>query len=39
MMYFEKWKYWLRRILGNQKKQCRSFCVSCEYYVNCKSDS
>lgn len=34
----EKWIYWLRRIVKKKWKDCKSFCVTCEYYQECKSD-
>ena len=38
MWKLEKWKYWILRISGKYKKQCRSFCVMCEYYNQCRVD-
>lgn len=38
MQKIEKWKYWIYKILGKKKKQCRCFCVTCEYYEMCKED-
>lgn len=34
----ERLFYWFRRILKHKWKQCKSFCVTCEYYDECKSD-
>ena len=34
----EKWIYWLRRIIKKKWKECKSFCITCEYYQECKSD-
>ena len=35
----ERFGYWIKRIIEGKWKQCRSFCVRCEYYYECMSDS
>lgn len=33
MQKIEKWTYWICKIFGKKKKQCRCFGVTCEYYT------
>lgn len=28
----ERFKHWIRKIIKEKWKQCRSFCVRCKYY-------
>lgn len=35
----ERFRYWIKRIMDGKWKQCRSFCVKCQYYYECVSDS
>ena len=34
----ERFRYWIKRIMDGKWRQCRSFCVRCEYFKECKSD-
>lgn len=34
----ERFVYWIRRIIKHKWKECRSFCGTCGYYRDCKSD-
>lgn len=38
MRKLEKWRYWIGKIFGKRKMQCRCFCVTCEYYEVCRED-
>lgn len=33
----EKFKYWIKDLFKN-KRNCRRFCVSCEFYDMCKAE-
>lgn len=35
----ERFVYWIRRIMKHKWKECRSFCGTCGYYRDCKSDT
>ena len=34
----ERFMYWVRRIMKRKWKDCKSFCVLCEYFKECKGD-
>ena len=31
--------YWIRKCLRGKTRYCKSFCVTCPYYEQCKGDS